>query len=147
MVAGDAGSPRSRELRDLARRYMPGGVSSPVRAYKAVGGDPPIIAYGQGPRLFDIDGNSYIDYVCAYGPLILGPAHPDVAGVIAAAAARGTAYGATTELELELARLIHDAIPSIELVRFVTSGTEATMSALPLPPPYTPPPTPAAARS
>jgi len=109
---------------------MPGGVSSPVRAYKAVGGDPPLIAYGRGPRLFDVDGNSYIDYVCAYGPLILGHAHPDVAEVIASAAARGTAYGATTELEIELARLIQEAMPSIELVRFVNSGTEATMSAL-----------------
>ena len=116
---------------------MPGGVSSPVRAFRAVGGHPPIIAYGQGPRLFDADGNSYIDYVCAYGPLILGHAHPDVAHVIAAAAARGTAYGATTELEMELARLICEAIPSIDLVRFVNSGTEATMSALRLARAYT----------
>ena len=109
---------------------MPGGVSSPVRALRAVGGDPPVMAYGQGSRLVDVDGNSYIDYVCAYGPLILGQAHPDVAGVIAAAAQRGTSYGATTELEIELARLITDAIPSIEMLRFVNSGTEATMSAL-----------------
>ena len=109
---------------------MPGGVSSPVRAFKAVGGDPPVIAYGAGPRIFDVDGNSYIDYVCAYGPLILGHAHPEVARVIAVAAARGTAYGALTELEIELASLIHAAIPSVELLRFVNSGTEATMSAL-----------------
>ncbi len=129
--------PRSRQLFARAQQLMPGGVSSPVRAYKAVGGDPPLIAYGQGPRVSDVDGNSYIDYVCAYGPLILGHAHPDVAGVIAAAAARGTAYGATTELEIELARLICQAIPSIELVRFVNSGTEATMSALRLARAYT----------
>ncbi len=116
---------------------MPGGVSSPVRAYRAVGGEPPIIAYGSGSRIVDVDGNSYIDYVCAYGPLILGHAHPDVVGVIAVAAERGTAYGATSELEVELARLICEAIPSVEMVRFVNSGTEATMSALRLARAYT----------
>ena len=130
MTDGDARTSRSRELRDLARRYMPGGVSSPVRAFKAVGGDPPLIAYGQGPRLFDLDGNAYIDYVAAFGPLILGHAHPAVTDALTQAAQRGTAYGATTELEVELARIICEAIPSIELVRFVNSGTEATMSAL-----------------
>jgi len=130
MADGDARTSRSRELRDLARRYMPGGVSSPVRAFKAVGGDPPLIAYGQGPRLFDLDGNAYIDYVAAFGPLILGHAHPAVTDALTQAAQRGTAYGATTELEVELARIICEAIPSIELVRFVNSGTEATMSAL-----------------
>ena len=130
MTDDDAPTPRSRELRDLARRYMPGGVSSPVRAFKAVGGDPPLIAYGQGPRLFDVDGNAYIDYVAAFGPLILGHAHPAVTDALAQAAQRGTAYGATTELEVELARTICEAIPSIELLRFVNSGTEATMSAL-----------------
>jgi glutamate-1-semialdehyde 2,1-aminomutase len=130
MAGGDAAGGRSRELRDLARRYMPGGVSSPVRAFKAVGGDPPIIAYGQGPRVFDVDGNAYIDYVAAFGPLILGHAHPAVTEALVRAAQRGTAYGATTELEVELARMICQAIPSIELVRFVNSGTEATMSAL-----------------
>jgi glutamate-1-semialdehyde 2,1-aminomutase len=122
--------PRSRDLFQRAQELMPGGVSSPVRAFRAVGGDPPIIAFGDGARILDVDGNAYIDYVCAYGPLILGHAHPDVAAVISAGAARGTAYGATTELEIELARLIIEAIPSMELVRFVTSGTEATMSAL-----------------
>jgi glutamate-1-semialdehyde 2,1-aminomutase len=130
MTDGDAPSARSRELRDLARHYMPGGVSSPVRAFKAVGGDPPLIARGQGPRLFDLDGNAYIDYVAAFGPLILGHAHPAVTDALAQATRRGTAYGATTELEVELARAICEAIPSIELVRFVNSGTEATMSAL-----------------
>jgi len=130
MTDGDAPTPRSHELRDLARRYMPGGVSSPVRAFKAVGGDPPLIAYGQGPRVFDVDGNAYIDYVAAFGPLILGHAHPAVTAALAQAAQRGTAFGATTEPEVELARIICEAIPSIDLVRFVNSGTEATMSAL-----------------
>ena len=109
---------------------MPGGVSSPVRAFRAVGGDPPIIALGHGSHIVDVDGNDYVDYVGAFGPLILGHAHPDVVNVIAAAAERGTAYGATTELEIELARLITGAVPSMEMVRFVSSGTEATMSAL-----------------
>ncbi len=109
---------------------MPGGVSSPVRAYRAVGVEPPIISYGSGARLVDVDGNNYIDYVCAYGPLILGHSPPEVANVLAAAASRGTAYGATSELEIELASLICEAFPSIDLLRFVNSGTEATMSAL-----------------
>ncbi|MCH7484545.1 MAG: aminotransferase class III-fold pyridoxal phosphate-dependent enzyme, partial [Chloroflexi bacterium] len=109
---------------------MPGGVSSPVRAFQAVGGDPVVIAYGRGPHIFDVDGRRYIDYVGAYGPLILGHAPPRVAEVVAAAAQRGTAYGATSELEIELAHLICEAVPSMELVRFVNSGTEATMSAL-----------------
>lgn len=116
---------------------MPGGVSSPVRAYKAVGTDPPVIARGNGSRIQDVDGNTYIDYVCAYGPLILGHAHPDVVKAIREAAGRGTAYGATTEAEIDLASLITEAIPSIELVRFVNSGTEATMSALRLARGYT----------
>lgn len=109
---------------------MPGGVSSPVRAFRAVGGDPPVIALGHGGHIVDVDGNDYIDYVCAYGPLILGHANSDVVNVIAAAAERGTAYGATTELEIELASLITGAVPSMDMVRFVSSGTEATMSAL-----------------
>ena len=122
--------PRSRELFERAQQFMPGGVSSPVRAFQAVGGDPPVIAYGQGPRIWDVDGNSYIDYVCAYGPLILGHSQAEVAGIVAASAQRGTAYGATSELEIELARLVCEAVPSVDLVRFVNSGTEATMSAL-----------------
>jgi glutamate-1-semialdehyde 2,1-aminomutase len=121
---------RSRELFQKAQSLMPGGVSSPVRAFRAVGGDPPVIALGRGAHIIDVDGNDYIDYVCAYGPLILGHAPVDVVNVIAAAAERGTAYGATTELEIELARLVTEAIPSMEMVRFVSSGTEATMSAL-----------------
>ncbi|MEE8384596.1 MAG: glutamate-1-semialdehyde 2,1-aminomutase, partial [Dehalococcoidia bacterium] len=122
--------PRSRQLFAQAQQLMPGGVSSPARAFRAVGGDPPVIAYANGPRIFDVDGHGYIDYVCAYGPLILGHAHPRVVEAITATAGRGTAYGATTELEVDLARLISEAIPSVELVRFVNSGTEATMSAL-----------------
>jgi glutamate-1-semialdehyde 2,1-aminomutase len=126
----DLPGPRSREIFERARKLMPGGVSSPVRAFKAVGGNPPIIAYGRGAYIVDVDGNQYIDYVGAYGPHIIGHAHPDIVAVIQAAAERGTAYGATTELEVELARLITEAVPSIEMVRFVNSGTEATMSAL-----------------
>jgi glutamate-1-semialdehyde 2,1-aminomutase len=128
---------RSRELFERAQELMPGGVSSPVRAYRAVGGEPPVISFGSGSLVVDVDGNNYIDYVCAYGPLILGHAHPVVADVLAAAASRGTAYGATSELEIELAGLIVEAVPSIELLRFVNSGTEATMSALRLARAYT----------
>jgi glutamate-1-semialdehyde 2,1-aminomutase len=130
MTGAGGKSDRSRELFARAEELMPGGVSSPVRAYRAVGGEPPIISFGSGSRVVDVDGNDYIDYVGAYGPLILGHAHPAVAEVLAAGSARGTAYGATTELEIELASLIVEAIPSIDLVRFVNSGTEATMSAL-----------------
>ncbi len=128
---------RSRQLFAQAQQCMPGGVSSPVRAFRAVGGEPLVIARGQGSRLYDVDGNPYIDYVCAYGPLILGHAHPQVVAAISEAAGRGTAYGATSEPEIELARLICDAFPSIDLVRFVNSGTEATMSALRLARAYT----------
>jgi glutamate-1-semialdehyde 2,1-aminomutase len=126
----DGQGPRSREIFERAQRYMPGGVSSPVRAFRAVGGNPPVIAYGAGPRIYDVDGREYIDYVCAYGPLILGHAPAAVAAVLGEAATRGTAYGATSELEVELASRICEALPSIEMVRFVNSGTEATMSAL-----------------
>ena len=109
---------------------MPGGVNSPVRAFQAVGGDPLVFAYGRGPRLYDVDGNEYIDYVLSWGPLILGHAHPSIIEILQRAAERGTSFGAPTELEAELARLVVEAVPSIEMVRFVNSGTEATMSAL-----------------
>jgi len=109
---------------------MPGGVNSPVRAFQAVGGDPVAFAYGRGPRIYDVDGNEYIDYVLSWGPLILGHAHPPIVEILQRAAERGTSFGAPTELEVELARLVVDAVPSIELVRFVSSGTEATMSAM-----------------
>jgi len=116
---------------------MPGGVNSPVRAYQAVGGQPPVIAYGRGPRITDADGNEYIDYVLSWGPLILGHAHPAVVEILQRTAARGTSFGAPTELEAEMARLVVQAVPSIEMVRFVNSGTEATMSALRLARGYT----------
>ena len=122
--------PRSQAAFAEARAVLPGGVSSPVRAYKAVGGQPPVIARGEGPYLIDVDGRRYIDYVCAYGPLILGHAPPAVIAAITDAASRGTAYGAPTELETELGRRIARVVPSIERVRFVSSGTEATMTAI-----------------
>src|SRR5438132_1424307 len=137
MTEGARKTKRSRDLFARAQRVMPGGVSSPVRAYRAVGIEPPIISFGSGAQVVDVDGNQYIDYVCAYGPLILGHAYPAVADVLAAAASRGTAYGATSELEIELASVIEEAFPSIELLRFVNSGTEATMSALRLARAYT----------
>ena len=121
---------RSAEAFAAARAVLPGGVDSPVRAFRAVGGEPPVIASAAGAYLTDLDGNRYIDYVCAYGPLILGHAPAVVIEAIEAAARRGTAYGAPTELETELAQRVVDAVPSIEKVRFVNSGTEATMTAI-----------------
>jgi glutamate-1-semialdehyde 2,1-aminomutase len=121
---------RSHEIHQRARELLPGGVNSPVRAFKAVGGEPVIISYGKGAHIWDADGNQYVDYVGSWGPLILGHAHPSVVEILQKAAERGTSFGATTELEVELARLVCDAVPSIEQVRFVNSGTEATMSAL-----------------
>jgi glutamate-1-semialdehyde 2,1-aminomutase len=109
---------------------MPGGVSSPVRAFRAVGGSPLFIERGEGPYLVDVDGNRYLDYVLSWGPLILGHADPRVVGALEEALRKGTSFGAPSPLELELARLIQQAMPSLELVRFVSSGTEATMSAL-----------------
>ena len=121
---------RSQALFDRATQVMPGGVSSPVRAFGAVGGTPPFIAAGSGARVTDADGRSYIDLVASWGPLILGHAHPSVVDAVASAAALGTSFGAPTEGEVELAELVVSALPSIEMVRFVSSGTEATMSAL-----------------
>ena len=109
---------------------MPGGVSSPVRAFRGVGGTPRFIARGEGARIVDVDGNEYVDYVLSWGALALGHAHPDVVDAVTRQAALGTSYGAPTELEIELAELITGAMPSVEMVRFVSSGTEATMSAL-----------------
>jgi glutamate-1-semialdehyde 2,1-aminomutase len=121
---------RSRAIFAEGQRYMPGGVNSPVRSFRGVGGDPVVIASGAGSRITDADGNSYIDYCGSWGPLVLGHAHPAVVEAVQTAAARGLSYGAATEAEVELARLVCDAVPSIEMVRFVSSGTEATMSAL-----------------
>ena len=121
---------RSRAVMERARGVLPGGVNSPARAYRAVGGDPVVIASGAGAILTDVDGNEYIDYIGSFGPLILGSAHPDVVAAVQAAAAGGTSFGAPTEAEAELAELVVGALPSMEMVRFVNSGTEATMSAL-----------------
>jgi glutamate-1-semialdehyde 2,1-aminomutase len=109
---------------------MPGGVSSPVRAFRAVGGEPPFIVAGEGPYIIDADGRRYVDLVCSWGPLIVGHAHPAVVAAIARQAERGTSYGMPSPLETELAERVSDAFPSIEMVRFVSSGTEAAMSAL-----------------
>jgi len=113
-----------------AKQLLPGGVNSPVRSFKAVGGTPPVFERGEGAFLFDIDGNRYIDYVGSWGPLILGHAHPEVVEAVIAAVHNGTTFGAPTPAELELAELVVDALPSVEMVRFVNSGTEATMSAI-----------------
>jgi len=121
---------RSQELFLEAQRYLPGGVDSPVRAFKAVGGTPPFIVKGRGSKIYDADGNEFIDYVCSWGPLILGHAHPKVVSALKQAVERGTSFGAPTELEIALAKMITSAIPSIKMIRFVNSGTEATMTAL-----------------
>jgi glutamate-1-semialdehyde 2,1-aminomutase len=123
-------TPNSEAAFAKASAVMPGGVSSPVRAFKAVGGNPIFIKEGQGCILKDIDGNSFIDYVASYGPLILGHAHEIVVAALSKAIARGTTFGAPTEAETQLASLITSAMPSIEMVRFVNSGTEAVMSAI-----------------
>ena len=121
---------RSQQLFAEAQTLLPGGVDSPVRAFRAVGGQPLFIDRAEGAYLIDVDGNRYIDYVLSWGPLILGHAHPHVVQAIAEAAARGTSYGAPSPLELDLAKLIMQFVPSIEMIRFVNSGTEATMTAL-----------------
>lgn len=128
---------KSRELLAAARQVIPGGVNSPVRAFRAVGGEPPFIARGEGAYLWDEDGNRYVDYVLSWGPLILGHAHPTVVEALSEAAIKGTSYGAPTALETELAELVCEMVPSVEMVRFVNSGTEATMSALRLARAYT----------
>ncbi len=121
---------RSKRLFEEAKGYLPGGVNSPVRSFKAVGGMPLFIERGKGCRIWDVDGKEYIDYVCSWGPLILGHAHPAVVEGLQKAVENGTSYGAPTEKENILARLIVEAMPSIERVRFVNSGTEATMTAI-----------------
>jgi glutamate-1-semialdehyde 2,1-aminomutase len=121
---------RSRALFSQAQEILVGGVNSPVRAFMAVGGDPLVVERAAGAHLFDVDGNEYIDYVCSWGAMILGHAHPAVTAAIQDQASRGTSYGMTTALEAELARAIRGAMPSLEMLRFVSSGTEATMSAV-----------------
>jgi glutamate-1-semialdehyde 2,1-aminomutase len=115
---------------ERASAVIPGGVNSPVRAFRGVGGDPFFVESAKGSRLRDVDGNEYIDYVLSWGPLILGHAHPAVVEAVTAAALRGTSYGAPTPSEVELAELLRELMPSLELVRFVNSGTEATMAAV-----------------
>jgi glutamate-1-semialdehyde 2,1-aminomutase len=121
---------RSAELFDRALAVLPGGVNSPVRAFRGVGGTPFFVARGQGSRLVDVDGKSYLDYVCSWGPLLLGHAHPAVLDAIHAAAERGWSYGAPCEAEVDLAELVRRRMPVVEMVRFVNSGTEATMAAV-----------------
>ncbi|MFQ5511426.1 MAG: glutamate-1-semialdehyde 2,1-aminomutase [Candidatus Krumholzibacteriia bacterium] len=124
------GTDKSKHLFDRALELLPGGVDSPVRAFRAVGGDPFFVERAEGAYLIDVDGNRYIDYVLSWGPLILGHAHPRVVSAITDAAANGTSYGTPSPLEVELAELVTGLMPAIEMIRFVNSGTEATMSAL-----------------
>ncbi len=128
---------RSIELFEEAQNLLPGGVDSPVRAFSSVGGQPLFIRRGEGPYLYDVDGNRYVDYVLSWGPLILGHAHPDVVAALKDAVDLGTSYGAPSPLENELARLVQEFMPNIEMIRFVNSGTEATMTALRLARAYT----------
>jgi glutamate-1-semialdehyde 2,1-aminomutase len=121
---------RSAALFQEGKRVIPGGVNSPVRAFRGVGGDPVFFARGKGAYLYDVDGNEYIDYVGSWGPLIVGHAHPEILEAITSAAAEGTSFGAPTEREVRLAELLTQAVPSLEMVRLCSSGTEATMAAL-----------------
>lgn len=122
--------PKSISLFQEAQKLLPGGVDSPVRAFRAVGGQPLFINCGKGPYLYDVDGNRYIDYVLSWGPLITGHAHPKVVQAIQESAVKGTSYGAPSPLEIDLAKRVMEFMPNIEMIRFVNSGTEATMSAL-----------------
>ncbi|MCX7571356.1 glutamate-1-semialdehyde 2,1-aminomutase [Tumebacillus sp. DT12] len=131
------GYSRSQAAFSEAKKIIPGGVNSPVRAFRAVGGDPIFIERGAGSKMYDVDGNEYIDYCLSWGPLILGHAHPEIVQALGEYAARGTSFGAPTELETEMAQLVIDIVPSVEVVRMVNSGTEATMSALRLARGYT----------
>jgi len=128
---------KSISLFQEAQKLLPGGVDSPVRAFRAVGGQPLFIERGEGPYLYDVDGNRYIDYVLSWGPLVLGHAHPAVVEALKKTAEKGTSYGAPSPLELDLARRVMGLMPNIEMIRFVNSGTEATMSALRLARPFT----------
>ncbi len=128
---------KNKELFQRAKELMPGGVSSPVRAFKAVGGEPIIVSRAKGSRLWDVEGKEYIDYLMSWGPLILGHTHPKVVAAIEEQAKRGLSYGLTNQYEIELAQLVVSSMPSVEMVRFVSSGTEATMSAIRLARGYT----------
>jgi glutamate-1-semialdehyde 2,1-aminomutase len=122
--------PRSTEVFDRGKRTLVGGVDSPVRAFRAVGGTPLVINHAKGTRLYDVDGREYLDYVCSWGALILGHAFPDVVAAVSDQAAKGTSFGMTSPLEIQLGEMIVAAVPSVEMVRFVSSGTEAAMSAV-----------------
>src|ERR1700736_5254365 len=128
---------QSRRLQQRAESMIPGGVNSPVRAFGSVGGDPPFILRGKGSHIWDADENEYIDYVGSWGPLILGHAAPDVLDAILSAACNGTSFGASTPVEADLAELVISAFPHLQKIRFVSSGTEATMSAIRLAQAYT----------
>ena len=121
---------RSQQLFERARKHIPGGVNSPVRAFASVGGTPPFLIGGRGSRVTDADGRTYLDYVGSWGPLILGHAHPEVVAAVQEAAARGLSFGAPTEIEVEMAEMLCSLLPSLDMVRLVSSGTEATMSAI-----------------
>ncbi len=121
---------RSARLMERALRRLPGGVNSPVRAFRSVGGDPLFMERGEGSTIFDVDGNSFVDYVMSYGPLVLGHTHPEVIEAIESTARKGTTFGSPTELEVDLAELVCETVPSMEMVRMTNSGTEATMSAI-----------------
>ncbi|MDD5775938.1 MAG: aminotransferase class III-fold pyridoxal phosphate-dependent enzyme, partial [Candidatus Omnitrophica bacterium] len=130
-------NPLSRTLFERAKRIIPGGVNSPVRAFDAVQATPLFIREAKGSRVMDVDGNEYVDYVMSWGPLMLGHSHPVVTEAIRQAAGRGTSYGAPTEMEVEMADILIEAIPSLQMVRMVSSGTEAVMSAIRLARGYT----------
>src|SRR4249919_1778178 len=121
---------RSEELYERALRVLPGGVNSPVRAMRHIGREPVFVERGEGCELIDVDGNRYLDWIGSWGPLILGHAHPDVLAAVEAAAARGTSFGAATAAEVELAEEVASRVPSVEMVRMTSSGTEAAMSAV-----------------
>src|SRR4051812_29016807 len=128
---------QSRRLQQRAEAVIPGGVNSPVRAFRSVGADPPFIVRGKGPHIWDADENEYIDYIGSWGPLILGHAEPNVLDAIVSAACNGTSFGASTPSEADLAELVIAAFPHVQKIRFVSSGTEATMSAIRLARAYT----------
>ena len=128
---------QSLKLFEKAKKLIPGGVNSPVRAFGSVGSSPFFVARASGSKIWDVDGNRYIDFVASWGPMILGHSHPDVVRTIGKAARKGTSYGAPTAAEVEMARLITGAFPSMDQVRMVSSGTEATMSAIRLARGYT----------
>src|SRR5271167_2189615 len=128
---------QSRQLQKRAEQFIPGGVNSPVRAFRSVGGEPAFIVRGEGSHIWDTDGNEYVDYLGSWGPLILGHAAPGVVDAVIAAARKGTSFGAYTPAEADLAELVISAFPHMQKVRFVSSGTEATMSAIRLARAYT----------